>query len=215
MKNRLFMSRIILAASITSIAAASGCSASEPKLDYDNKTNVTDVEEQVLTEKINDNLASPSKIQASLSICHDIEDLKAEKIVQIVRFNYGRYYSVTPVEDGKYLFLLYSDKERCNGDSIYVVDGYLTASFANKENFNDIEARMSKEKILMKDPNAYVFENLSYHRFSDQSVLEFEYDADKNIVSEYYYYYPADYKEDPYRESVVDYLLPKDIELIS
>ena len=47
MKNRLFMSRIILAASITLIAAASGCSASEPKLDYDNKTNVTDVEEQV------------------------------------------------------------------------------------------------------------------------------------------------------------------------
>ena len=59
--------------------------------------------------------------------------------------------------------------------------------------------------------------NTSYHRFSDKTVLVIEYEeetADKYIVSDFYSYNSADYKDDPYRESVIDYLLPNDLKLL-
>lgn len=218
------------AAAVVLLATAAGCSESEPKpdydskaadceseiLDYDNEIDAADAEAQSLTEKIRGNLAAPGSFLGSLSTCYGIEGLKSEGIVQIVRFNDGRYYSVTPVEGGRYLFLLYSDGENlCNDESFYVVDGYLTSGFADRDEFEDVEPGMSREEILLKDPNAYVSENFSYHRFSDKSVLEIEYDADKNIVLDSFCYYPEDHKGEPYMESVVDYLLPQDLALIS
>ncbi len=60
--------------------------------------------------------------------------------------------------------------------------------------------------------------NTSYHRFSDKTVLVIEYEeetADKYILYLISYSYnSADCKDDPYRESVIDYLLPNDLKLL-
>ena len=113
------------------------------------------------------------------------------------------------------MFLLYSDGETlCDSESYYVVDGYLTSGFADRDEFEDVGPGLSREEILLKDPNAYVYENFSYHRFSDKSVLEIEYDTDKKIVLDSLFYYPEDHKEEPYMESGVDYLLPQDLALL-
>lgn len=46
-------------------------------------------------------------------------------------------------------------------------------------------------------------------------MIEYEEEtADKYIVSDFYSYNSADYKDDPYRESVIDYLLPNDLKLL-
>ena len=200
-----------LIAVIALMAVAAGCGASESELGYDNKADVAGVEEQALTEKIN-NLARPGIVQGAMSICYDIEELKSEKIVEVVRFNDGRYYSVTPVENGKYLFLLYGEPGE-DDNSPYVVDGYMTSGFADKDEFKDIRIGMSKETILTKDSNSYEDELITCHRFEDKTVLVIEYDKDANTVSDYYYY-PEDRKDDSDWESVVDYLLPEDLELL-
>ena len=104
----------------------------------------------------------------------------------------------------------------CNDDHC-VIDGYLAAGFSDKEDFKDLQAGEDRDEILSNDANAYVAGNTSYHRFSDKTVLVIEYEeatADKYIVSDFYSYNSADYKDDPYRESVIDYLLPNDLKLL-
>lgn len=193
------------------LLATAGCSSSQNYITYDNGADITDIKAMELTEQI-ETPAFPSEMRAGMSVCHNIDDLRTENIVEIVRFNNGRYYSVTPVENGQYLFLLYADN-----DDHCVIDGYLAAGFSDKEDFKDLQAGEDRDEILSNDANAYVAGNTSYHRFSDKTVLVIEYEeetADKYIVSDFYSYNSADYKDDPYRESVIDYLLPNDLKLL-
>ena len=188
-----------------------GCSSVEKGITYDNRTNIRDVKKVELTEKI-EQLSVPSEIGSFMSVCYRIEDLKSEGIVDIVRFNKGRFYSVTPVEDDRYLFLLYTDD-----DSHCVVDGYLASGFADKEYFKDIKIGTERDKILKKDKNAYVSDNRSYHRFSDGTIMVISYSKKEDgryTVSDYYSYSADESKDDLYRESVVNYLLPEDLELL-
>lgn len=211
MKTKKFKKEILLFMSIIFLLATAGCSSSKKTIAYDNESDITDIKALALTEQI-ETLALPSEIRAGMSVCYSVDDLKSENIVEIVRFNNGRYYSVTPVENGQYLFLLYADN-----DDHCVIDGYLAAGFSDNEVFKDLQAGENRDEILSKDSNAYVVDNSSYHRFSDKTVLVIKYvedNAGKYIVSDFYSYNSADYKDDPYRESVVDYLLPKDLELL-
>lgn len=211
MKTMNFKKEILLSMMVTLLVSTAGCSASEKNIVYDNNKDVTDISKLELTEQI-ENLAVPNEVHAGMSVCHSVDDLKYENIVKIVRFNKGRYYSVTPIENGQYLFLLYTD----NNDHC-VIDGYLASGFSDKNAFQDIEIGTNIEEILLKDANSCVLDNHSYHRFSDKSILVIEYsknDDGKHLVSDYFYYYPGNYKDDQYRESVVDYLLPKDFELL-
>ena len=188
-----------------------GCSSVEKGITYDNRTNIRDVKKVELTEKI-EQLSVPSEIGSFMSVCYRIEDLKSEGIVDIVRFNKSRFYSVTPVEDGRYLFLLYTDD-----DSHCVVDGYLASGFADKKYFKDIKIGTDRDKILKKDKNAYVSDNSSYHRFSDGTIMVISYSKKEDgryTVSDYYSYSADESKDDLYRESVVNYLLPEDLELL-
>ena len=204
--------KVILFSTVIILSLATvGCSSSPKNIAYDNGSDITDIKALELTEQI-ETLAFPNEMRAGMSACYSVDDLKSENIVEIVRFNNGRYYSVTPVENGQYLFLLYADN-----DDHCVIDGYLSAGFSDKEDFKDLQAGEDRDEILSKDANAYVVDNNSYHRFSDKTVLVIEYaedNAGKYIVSDFYSYNSADYKDDPYRESVVDYLLPKDLELL-
>ena len=203
--------KFLLSMFIILLLATAGCSSSQNYITYDNGADITDIKAMELTEQI-ETLAFPSEMRAGMSACHNIDDLRTENIVEIVRFNNGRYYSVTPVENGQYLFLLYADN-----DDHCVIDGYLAAGFSDKEDFKDLQAGEDRDEILSNDANAYVAGNTSYHRFSDKTVLVIEYEeetADKYIVSDFYSYNSADYKDDPYRESVIDYLLPNDLKLL-
>lgn len=196
---------VFFGVAIVLLMAMVGCNLPKKVFDYDNKSNITDVKEQDVTEKIKQ-LAYPNEVQMARSICYDMNSLKAEGIVQIVRFNKNRYYSITPIKGNKYLFLLYSE----TAEPYYVVDGYLTSGFANKDNFKDIQVGISREEIISKDSNVCVCDNYSYHRFADGSILTIKYDVDttnKYVVSDYYY------SDQP--ESVVNYLLPQDYELLS
>ena len=185
-----------------------GChSYTPPDGSYDNRADVADMEKQELTHQIQ-NLALPQEEQMTRSITYRMETLKSEGIVQLVRFNKGRYYSVTPMDNGGYLFLLYSDREMADP---YVVDGYLVSSFPDKDDFQNISVGMNRDEIVAKDPSAYVSgNNRSFHRFSDRSILSIEYEATEDnryVVSAYGYLQEND--------SVVYYLLPQDFDLIT
>lgn len=211
---RLFLLVVTAALLIT----AAGCGSGVQGIDYDNKAKVSETEEKTLTAQEKEVLSRPNEVQMTMSFTYDMKELKDEKVVDIIRFNKERYYSVATVENGRYLFLLYSgDTEKEaeeNGENLIVVDGYLASGFADKEDFRDFGKGMTKEEVLSLDLNSYVFsEDDSYHRFSDKSILSVRYelnDAGQYVVSDYEYYYPGDE-----RESVIEYLLSEDLELIS
>lgn len=181
-----------------------GCSKEQPKLQYDNKSDVSAVQKHDLTVEI-ERLNRPNDFQMSLSIVHDINALKSAGVVKIIRYNKNRYYSITPIKDDKYLLLLYGE----NDDILYAIDGFLVSTLANRTAFEDISVGMDREEIIKKDPSSCVFDHYSYHRFSDKSILCIKYETNTEnqyLVSEYYYL------ENPV--SVLDYLLPKDLEKI-
>ena len=72
-------------------------------LDYDNETDIATLDEQALSDDI-DRLNCPSEILKNMSAVYVMDSLQAENIVGLVRYNNGRYYSVTKVEGGRYLF---------------------------------------------------------------------------------------------------------------
>lgn len=181
-----------------------GCSKAQPKNQYDNKLDITNMQPQNVTQKIIQ-LGLPNEIRMSMSVIHDIDTLKKEGIVDTIRYNKNRYYSVTPLEKNQYLFLLYND----NGDSLYVVDGFLASTLVDKTVFQDIAVGMTQEDILKRDPSSCIFEKYSYHRFSDKSIFRIKYERNsenKYLVSEY------DYIENS--ESVLNFLLQQDMDKI-
>ena len=183
-----------------------GCHSDAPPGSYDNEAVVAGIEKQELTQQLQ-NLALPQAEQMVKSVTYRMDTLRSEGVVQIVRFNKGRYYSVTPMTDGRYLFLLYSDQDM---ETPYVVDGYLGSPFPDKDDFKAIAVGMSRDDMIARDPSACVVgERSSYHRFSDKSILCIEYEADGEngyVVSAFGYL-----KE---KDSVLYYLLPQDFDLI-
>lgn len=212
MKTDKIRKLIAFSAVVVLLATTTGCGSVEKGTAYDNRADIEDVKKVELTEKI-EQLSLPAEMSGAMSVCHSIDELESEGIVDIVRFNRGRFYSVTPVEDGRYLFLLYTDD-----DSQCVADGYLASGFADKELFKDIKAGTEMDEILKKDENAYVSEGRSYHRFPDGTVMVISYSEDgegRYAVSDYHSYSSDESGDDPYRESVVSYLLPQDLELLT
>ena len=189
------------------LLALAGCHSYMPADGSYDKAAVAGVEKQELTQQIW-NLALPQEELMTRSITYRMDTLKSEGVVQIVRFNQDRYYSVTPMVNGEYLFLLYSNGEM---EDPYVVDGYLVSSFPDKDDFKNISVGMSRDDIVAKAPSAYVSGNSrSFHRFSDKSILCIEYEATESnryVVSAYDYLKKKD--------SVVYYLLPQDFDLIT
>lgn len=204
MKNKLKAYICISLTIVVLLFTMAGCDEPDSKVPYNNKMNVSDVQAQEITDEI-ERLAYPNHVSMSLSFVKYIDDLKESGIVNIVRFNKGRYYSVTPCADNKYLFLLYNE----SSEQIYVIDGFLVSVLADKDDFKDIFVGQDRDEILKKDPSSFVLEDYSYHRFSDKSVLCVKYelnDENRYVVSEYEYIEMSD--------SVLDYLLKQDLQKI-
>lgn len=180
------------------------CPKGQEKILYDNEIPIPSlkVEKKILDEI--SNLALPYKIQGIKGVVYSLDQLQADGLISVVRFHPEkcRYYSVTPVEKGTYLLLLYSDYTESS--SPYVIDGYLAAgSMPDKALFHNIIG-LTKEEVRELDVSSCFFGDYSYHRFSDGSVLEIKY-CD-NQVSEY------SYLNHP---NVLDYLLPQDQAVIN
>lgn len=181
-----------------------GCTKIHTKNQYNNNLDITNVQPQNVTGKIVQ-LALPNEIRMSMSVLYDIDTLKKEGIVDTIRYNKNRYYSVTPLENNQYLFLLYN----ADGDPLYVVDGFIASTLVDKTTFQDIAAGMTQEDILKRDPSSCKFEEYTYHRFSDKSILCIKYERsseNKYLVSEY------DYIDNS--ESVLNFLLQQDMDKI-
>lgn len=181
-----------------------GCNKEEPRFPYDNETDVSELPERDSPKHIL-SLNLPNYVRMTLSVVHDINALKADGSVGIVRYNKNKYYSITPIKSGRYLLILYGE----NGDTLNHIDGFLVSTLANKDDFKDVSVGMDKEEIIKKDPSACVLDYSSYHRFSDKSILYIKYEKNAEnqyVVSDYYYLI------DPV--SVLDYLLPMDFERI-
>ena len=199
---KIYQKLIILFLLLFLPVSITGC-AKDIKQPYDNQTDIATLTEHKLSDKIK-SLNIPYQIRQGLSVIWDIEELKSDGLAQIVRFNKGRYYSITRVENGEYLFLLYIK----NNEQYVVVDGFLVSTLADKAFFEKITKGMSKDEIVKNDPSSYVDKNCSIHRFKDNSILEIKYtlEDDEYIVSEFQFL--------ENQLSVLEYLLPEDLEKI-
>lgn len=203
----LLKSITALLAYILVVIVSTGCSSAQAELPYDNDAIATDLQEQKITQAV-ENIALPYFEHEMRSIQHSMDEIRRENLIGIVRYNKGRYYSVTPMEDGKFLFLLFNNEFSTEYN---VSDGYLASSFADKHNFDHLKVGMPQENVLARDSTAWVdeFGVSSCHHFSDGSILLIDYEldaSDKWVVSEYMYT-----RE---KESVVRYLIPGDKKLL-
>lgn len=172
-------------------------------LQYDNKKDISTLIEHKLTEEIN-RLNCPNEIRMGMSVVDDLESLKAIGIIGIVRYNKGKYYSVTKVEGDKYLFLLYEE----DGENYYVIDGCLVSKLADKSMYKNIEIGMQRKYIIEKDRLCFIFADYSYHRLNDKSIIKIRYtkEASQYVISEISYLEKT--------ISVLDYLTEEDLSKI-
>ncbi|MCI8307100.1 MAG: hypothetical protein HFH14_03520 [Lachnospiraceae bacterium] len=197
---------VIMLAMLTAMAA--GCSLDDGRvqkkpLEYDNETDLTSLDEHVLSDKIKE-LNCPNDVRENMSVVYTIDTLINENVVGLVRYNKGKYYSVTKVENGGYLFLLYES----NGETYYLADGMLVSTLVDTSLSADIEKGMSRDEIIEKDPSAYVGLDCSYHRLNDKSTLVVNYIEEDGsyVVSE------TGFSSNP--ASVLHYLTDEDFDEI-
>lgn len=135
-------------------------------------------------------------------VVDNINELKKNKVIDVIKYNKGKYYSVTKVEGKQYLFLLY-DNENYN-----MIDGCLISKRADKALFKDIKVGMSKTEIKNKDSSMLEYFDYSYHHMDDKSLLEIKYKRKdgQDVISEF------SYLDAPI--SVIDYLTKEDLEKI-
>ncbi len=176
----------------------------EMSLLYNNKVDIDVLKEQKLSDLVIQ-LNLPYCEQMTLSKIYDIDMLISKKLVGVLRYNNGAYYSINRIEFGKYLFLLYEISDNIAS----VIDGFLVSTLPDKDFFNKITIGMRKEEILSHDSSACtIFEDCSYHRFQDKSILKIEYELVDNL------YIVSNFQFLEEQESVLNYLLWKDLEKI-
>ena len=120
-------------------------------------------------------LELPYHLQGSYSIALTLEDVEESIGVECLRINSTAIYSIHKVkfENGNngYCFISYK-----NG---IVIDSWCVTNFPSKSQFKAIQCNItSVEEIKSIDPDTLVFEAqtpVSYHRFSDGSMMEIYY----------------------------------------
>lgn len=177
------------------------------ELEYDNKTDITTLKENEST--IDAMLSSniPYDVLGMFSTAFYLDDLKEEGIVDVLRYNKGKYYSVTKIKDRSYLFLLY-DK---NNNGYRVVDSLLVSTLLDKKVLSNVKEGTLLTEVEALDETAYLMEkSYSTHRLSDKSKMYITYRLENHeyVVSEIE-------KENNNDKSVLYYLLEKDFKVIS
>ncbi|MGF7144656.1 hypothetical protein HNQ56_003088 [Anaerotaenia torta] len=177
----------------------------EEKLLYDNRSDISAIREQEFSSKIQ-SLNIPYGERMLMSVVYDLESLKSDGLIDIVRYNKEKdmFYSVSHMEGGQYLFLLYEEFK----GSYHMIDGFLVSTLADKALFENISRGMKQEEIIKDDPSSCIYLNHSYHRFSDKSMLRVDYTVENT------HYIVSDFEFIENTISVLDYLLPKDLEQI-
>lgn len=200
------MKKIIVWISCALIILLVGCnkeihSTNESILDYNNDVDIATLKEHKLSKEI-ERLNCPNVAIMGKSAVDNINELKKNKVIDVIKYNKGKYYSVTKVEGKQYLFLLY-DNENYN-----MIDGCLISKLADKSLFKDIKVGMSKTEIKNKDASMLEYSDYSYHHMNDKSLLEIKYKRKdgQDIISEF------SYLDEPI--SVIDYLTKEDLEKI-
>ena len=148
--------------------------------------NGSDFAMEVLHYDISDKSVSKIKsIPYSSQYPLTMYDVKETGIAESIKFNNGKYYSVTNVNGDKYLFLLYDE----NAGDYNVVDGCLVSKLADKALLKKVKVGMNREEIIKKDSSAFIFSDYSYHRLNDKSILKIRYTKNETqyIVSEISY----------------------------
>lgn len=215
MKCKLFCIWILLCI----LCVFSGCSIQE-RSDLDIKYNnfvSAQNSRQIEVDKIHKALFSSYSTRECMSILHGtgFEEVQKEEIFDIVRYSKGRYYTVSRLSDGDYFFMLFEEDLIDDQKQLFLIDGFRVKELLDKEDFDVIQVGTAKEEVLKLDPYSGDREHSSdisstIHRFSDKSVLHVAYQLDENnnpIVAEIW--------EDHTENSVLSYLIPKDLALIS
>ena len=173
---------------------------------YNNTSEVTLSDNSILENEIYGSISFPYFIQNGLSIIITSDELNNAGLSMNMRYNNGRYYSVSYFGEKNYLFLLY-DKKNHSSDELIVVDGFRTnSSLINMADFKEkVKVGTSKDEVLKIDPNAFVHGNQTFHRFYEESSLLIEYD-DSIVVN---------ITEIDGCESVLNYVTSQDLKLIS
>lgn len=196
-----------------------GCSTQESSnldIKYNNFVSARN-SRQIEVDKINKSVSRPYLEKGSMSLVPEtFEELQKEKIFDIVRYSQGRYYTVSRLSDGSFFFMLFFEANGIdNQRQLFLIDGFRVKELLDKDDFDVIQIGTAKEGVLKLDPNSDVSDlsldnSSTVHRFSDKTVIwvRYQLDADNNpIVSEIV---EADTKD-----SVLSYLIPKDLALIS
>lgn len=181
---------------------------------------------------------SPSCIRSEWEIPGDIWDqelsrdairptyneLLAAGAVSVLRYNEGRYYTVSQISDGSYLFVLYKEVKKDVpqdqvADQLVMADGFRVKRLLPISAERLIQICFTpKDTVPLWDPNGYYVEGgdenntpTSYHRFSDRSTWIFF--SDRNDKNEWVVTF-AGALPDSYN-SVFTYMLDEDLALVS
>lgn len=196
-----------------------GCSTQEKSnldIKYNNFVSARN-SRQIEVGKIDKGLFLPYSTRECLSILHGpgFEEVQKKEVFDIVRYSKGRYYTVSRLSDGDFFFMLFEEDLIDDQKQLFLIDGFRVKELLDKDDFDVIKVGTTKEEVLKLDPYSEDSEHSSdisstVHRFSDKSVLYVRYQLDKNnnpIVAEIW--------EDHTENSVLSYLIPKDLALIS
>lgn len=185
-----------------------GCSDKSKNLyEYNNDISAVQIHQKnsILYNELK-TITLPFDISVSRIIT--IQQLKRNyELANTIRYNNGKYYSIDKLDEEHYLLMLYEIK---SDNELILVDGFITSKLINKDDFKKVSIGTSKEYVFEIDNNSFDFENYSYHRFSDSSVIRIKYVKDSNG-----HYLVNNIQELDSKNSVIYYLIDKDRKLIT
>lgn len=152
------------------------------------------------------------------------KELQEAGAVSVLRYNEGRYYTVSRISDGTYLFVLYKEVDEDLpqdqvADHLVMVDGFRVKRLLPRDADRLIQICFTPKDIIpLWDPNGYYIEGgsesntpTSYHRFSDRTTTICF--SDRNEKGEWIVTFSGSLP-DAYN-SVFTYVLEEDLALVS
>ena len=128
-----------------------------------------------------------------------------------LRFQYGRYYAVAKMNDGSYLFLLF---QKPNGNELLSIDSCFIRKLSSAKTANRIKTDALLEEVKEKVSCRWPEEKLPiYSETEDAFVGRFS-----DLTTRSYYFQNGKLAKVnilPAEDSVLTYLLPQDLALLS
>lgn len=190
-----------------------GCGKEEVTFKYDNKKKVDLLKEIELSE-VSERLYQPWQVQGFFSLYWTRELLLNSGIGTTLRYNQGRYYSIDPLSDKRYLMILYDEMSHRPLDdkkTLYMVDSYIVSTLVDRATFEEaVQIGTKMEEVRLADENGVFGDCLSYHRFRDKSMLAIHYTINEDTLSKEV----DQIMECEVDKSVLTYMLPDDFAVL-